>query len=191
MRILRLLFISILLISSIGYSNENPLYCTPELRPVLEKIQAFPEGQEVISRVLEEGPIQIKLNRDLPEKFEGYWSAYDRTIYLNKNQWMSDCSLITTLLFELHNALRTADIEYMYSLASNHAIERDEFIEAFEYIEYENALATSLLVEQGAECGIFPYDCSWDLASNFAEHLDVQRDGGHSAWIGHIYDELF
>lgn len=191
MKIFRFLFLSLILCSANGFSNENSIHCTPELIPILERIQAFPEGQDVISKVLESGPLYIAINRDLSDEFEGYWSVYERTIYITKNQPLSDCSLVTTLLFELHNALRTADIENMFALVKNHAIGRDEFIENLEYIEYENACNTATLLEQGAQNGFFPCNCGWNLSNNFAEHLRVQQKGGHAASLGRIYDTLF
>lgn len=175
---------------AIGYAEERELYCTRELHPILEKIEAFPEGKEVIEKVLEQGPLSIQVNTHLSPQFEGYWDAYKRTIYISKNSRSSNCSLITTLLFELHNALRTSELERLYSLASKRAIERKQFIEEFEYVEYENAWATSLVLERGSELGYFPYNCSWDVDDNFADHFKVQQRGGHSALIGALYDQL-
>lgn len=189
-RISLLFSIFFLFCSSIGHARESVIHCSRELTGILEKIQTLPEGNELIAKVLERGSISIEINYDYPEKFDGYWSSTDRTIYITKKKDSSQCFLITALLFELHNALRTADLEEMYSLAASQEVEREEFIESVEYIEYENALSTSMLLAQGSAYDIFPCDCGWELSDNFPEHLDIQRQGGHSALIGKIYDDL-
>jgi len=168
----------------------HELRCEPELRPILEKLQSLPESDEVIQKVLEQGPLSIEHNTTLSTQFEGYWDAYSRAIYISQTDDNSECSLITTLLFELHNALRTDDIEHMYSLASKRAIGRDDFIEQFEFLEYQNALATSQIIDHGASLGYFPYGCAWRIATDFASHFEVQLRMGHSESLGALYDEL-
>jgi hypothetical protein len=177
-----------LIASTVGYAHE--LRCEPELQDVLDKVQCLPEGAEVVQKVLDQGPLSIELNRHLSYQFDGYWDSYNRAIYISKTEESSDCFLVTALLFELHNALHTTDIEHMYSLASKRAIGREQFIEEFEYLEYKNALATSQLLDKGACNGCFPCDCNWDMAPDFATHFEVQLRKGHSASIGAIYDQL-
>ncbi|MBS0629126.1 MAG: hypothetical protein JSS30_02735 [Verrucomicrobia bacterium] len=178
----------ILLLHAIGFSAQHELYCDPKLMPILEKVQQLPEASAVIDQVLCEGPLTIKINRELSSEFDGYWSSHYRTIYITPNR--SECTQITALLMELHNALRTCDIEHMYSLAQNRSIGRKQFIRDFEYIEYENALEAKRLVEIGAKQGLFPHNCRFNIADNFLDHLDVQYSQGHSASIGRIYDQL-
>jgi hypothetical protein len=158
--------------------------------PILEKINSLPEGKELVSKVLEQGPLRIKRDPRNSNQFEGYWSAWDRTIYITEESYSSECSLITTLLFELHNALSTDELEKYYSLASNNQISRNRFIQSIELIEYENALSTAEMLRHGEECGIFPKNCDWYIADTFSEHYHFQKAYGHSASIGQIYDNL-
>lgn len=176
----------VVLFHAIGFSAQY--YCARELQPILEKVQALPEAAEVIDQVLERGPISIELNHDYPDDFFGYWRSDQRTIYISKTS--SECIQITALIMELHNALRNADIEQMHALAYNRSIDREQFIEQFEYLEYENACETRRLVELGAHQGLFPCNCRFNIADNFGDHLDIQYKEGHSDWIGQIYDEL-
>jgi len=176
----------VILFHAVGFSA--PFYCDPELKPILEKVQALPEANEVIDQVLSQGPLSIEVNRIHPDTFEGYWDSYQRTIYLNTSQEITECSLITTLLMELHNALRNDDIKRMHTLAQKRAIDKEQFIEQFEFIEYQNACAAKELLNAGVEKGIFPYGCSWNIADNFGDHFACQREMGHADWIGYIYD---
>lgn len=185
---MRWIFLFCAFFSSACFAHQ--LRCEPELRPILEKLRSLPEGDAVIQKVLEQGPLSIEHNTALSTQFEGYWDAYSRAIYITQTDETSECSLITTLLFELHNALRTDDIEYMYSLASKRAIGRDDFIEQFEFLEYENALATAQIIDKGASLGYYPYGCAWGIADDFASHFEVQLRKGHSASLGALYDQL-
>lgn len=184
---LRIIFF-VILFHAIGFSSQY--HCDPKLKPILEKVQALPEANEVIDQVLSQGPFSIEINKQHPDYFEGYWDSYQRTIYLTKSKKVSECSLITTLLMELQNALRNDDIKQMHRLAQRRAIDKSQFIEQFEYIEYENACAANELLNAGVEKGIFPSGCSWNIADNFSDHFAVQREMGHSDWIGQIYDDL-
>lgn len=185
-----ILFFIILATASIGYSQANQIHCAPPLKKVLEKVRELPEADDLLYTVLQQGPLFIELNTDKPDQFDGYWSCTDRTIYITQLPQSSDCFLITALLFELQNALRTEDIEELYSLASYRAIGREDFIESLEYIEYENAYNTSSLLREGVASGVYPSGCYWHLSDDFSEHLKIQEDGGHCDWIGKLYDQL-
>ena len=77
--------------STVGFAHE--LRCEPKLQPILDKVQCFPEGAEVVRQVLEQGPLSIELNRHLSYQFDAYWDAYDRAIYVSKTEESSDCFL--------------------------------------------------------------------------------------------------
>lgn len=190
MKLYKLFLIFFIVICSVGYSKEYQMRCASELSTVLDKVESLPEGKELIFKVLEQGPLSIKVNNIYPDQFEGYWGGHNRTIYITKKRDSSDCSLVTTLLFELHNAVRTAAIKEVQCLVSNNQMNRTEFIQAIEYIEYENALSTTKLLNLGVKDGIFPRYCHWNIAGTFEEHYRIQREAGHSEWIGKMYDDL-
>lgn len=174
--------------------SENPvkyqLYCSSKVEEILKTIQKLPNANNVIQKVLSEGSLSIKINHCLSTKFDGYWSDSNRTIYLTKSKSTSKGNLINTLLFELHNASRNSDFEEFDQLAYHRKITKKKYIEAVEYIEYQNALATSALIEEGIALKIFPQDARWNLAEDFSYHFSIQKRTGHSAWIGEMYDSL-
>lgn len=187
----RTFFIIFFLISNgLIYAEDNLLKCHSELRSAVERIQIIPEVEDMIAEVLKEGPLRIELNKNLPEQFQGYWESSNRTIYITKLGQSSDCLLALTLLFEIHNAKRTADFAKIDHLASTRQIDREEFIENIEYIEYENALSTSHFLAQGVEKGLFQANCFWEVSNTFEEHLAIQKSNGHSEFIGQGYDQL-
>jgi len=184
---LRLLVIIILFHLS-AFASDYPLYYSEELKPTVEKVESLPEGSAVIEQVLKQGPLTIAVNKKYPKDFIGYWSSDHRTIYISKNSQTSECTLITALLMELHNALRTDQIEVLHHLATQKRINREQFIEEFEAVEHQNALDAKHLIQVGVQKGLFPYGCSFNIAEDFREHLKIQYQMGHSQWVGTIYD---
>jgi hypothetical protein len=57
-----------------------------------------------------------------------------------------------------------------------------------ETLEYQNAIETSALLENGMAAGVFPKDSGWYPATTFKEHLRIQQSSGHSAWIEKAYE---
>ncbi|NGX38048.1 MAG: hypothetical protein K1000chlam2_01217 [Chlamydiae bacterium] len=184
--LIKSLVLFLLLFSSIAHSQE--LHCTPELKKVVERIEQLPEGKELIDRVLEEGDLHIVINQIYSKKFEGYWDASIRTIHVTKTP--SDSAFISTILFELHNALRESDFEKTDQMAYQGSLDRNGYVKAMEHIEYENARATSNLLNKGIELGLFPYDSYWEVSDTFEEHFLVQKQAGHAAWFAKMYDQL-
>lgn len=176
--------------SSYNHGLEERLECSAEYKKILETLQKHPSVNTLIEKVLQDGPLYIKTNKYFSNDFEGYWSLEDRTIYLTKVKNTSKHELLITLLFELHNASRSGDFHKLDLLAYNGQIGRKKYIEAVEYIEYENAIATSFILKKGISMGLFPSYCRWDLPNSFQSHLAMQKESGHSEWIGTIYDYL-
>jgi len=171
------------------FTAEHALRCDKALSPILAKIETLPEGKELVSGILEQGPLKIRVSR-FSTQFEGSWTAYDRVIHVTKRSNMPESSLITTLLFELQNAYRTADLESIYRMATSRQLSKKEFIRKVEYFEYENALATSKLLKLGIAAGIFPRSSYWYISGDFEKHFAAQKRGGHSAAIGKIYNQI-
>lgn len=175
---------------SYSYCLEQGIQCSSEYEDILKTLQKHPRVNQLIEKVLQDGPLSISTNKYFSNNFEGYWSLEDRTVYLTKVKNTAKNELLITLLFELHNASRSADFQKLDALASEGQISRKKYIEAVEYIEYENALATSFILKEGVSMGLFPSQCRWDLPKTFQSHLSTQKELGHCEWIGEIYDYL-
>jgi len=184
-------FIGTVACSSNSSSPASELYCARSLKPVLNKIQQLPQVEQLIQQATEEGPVSIQENNRYSSKFEGYWSSDDRTIVLTKHRNTTEGGLISTMLFELHNAKRNKDFRTLDHQALRGEISKGEYVEAVEYIEYENALAVSALLDEGIEMGIFPRNSAWHPHRSFEDHYRLQRTSGHSKWIAKNYDMLF
>lgn len=184
-----ILLILILFCSLLYPSNlKNSISCDPDFQDILETIQKLPQANELILRVLEEGPIKIERDEYFP--FSAYWQSSNRLICLSHTRSTSKADLLNSLLFELHNASRQADFEYLDQLAQNRKISKKKYVEKTEYIEYQNALATSALIEEGIESGIFPLDSQSYYPNTFKEHFRIQKSKGHSAFIEKMYDQM-
>ena len=164
------------------------MHTSPKLKGVMERIQQLPEAQELIDRVLEEGDLHVVVNQSFSNKFEGYWDASIRSIHITEGA--SESALISTILFELHNALREPDFEKADQMARVGKLDKKGYIESMEYIEYENARSTSEILSKGIQLGLFPADSYWGVAHTFEEHLCIQKRAGHSAWFAKMYEQL-
>ena len=175
-----------ILFSSIAYSQE--MHVSPKLKSAVERIQQLPEAQELIDRVLEEGDLHIVINRSFSNKFEGYWDSYNRKIHITDGA--SNSALYSTILFELHNALRESDFENVDNMARWGKLNKKGYIEAMEYIEYENAKSTSDILSKGIKQGLYPANSYWGVSDTFEEHLRIQKRAGHSAVFAKMYEQL-
>lgn len=189
---IRFLLIVSLLFTTLSFADETPdFYCSQELETVYQTIVQLPEVCELVCQVLQEGPLQIQPNSFLSDQFEGYWNSNDRSVYITISRDPTFSEMIITMLFELHNASRDRDFNHIYNLAVDGLIDRDQYVEKMEYIEYENVLATSLLLKKGVEMGIFPDDCVWNVSPSFTEHFEIQKERGHSAWFENDFDNNY
>lgn len=149
-------------------------------------LEQLPETNDLIAKILEEGPLYIEYNQHLSKRFDGYWSPHKRTIYITP----SANHPLSTLLFEMHNALKSNEFCKLDHLAHTGVISRKDYIEHQEYLEYQNALETFALLEEGVERGFFLPDSGWYPSETFEKHFRIQKKTGHSAWIGKAYDQV-
>ncbi|NGX59302.1 MAG: hypothetical protein KR126chlam3_00450 [Chlamydiae bacterium] len=163
-------------------------YCCPKLMEAFSLIRDMPQVNDLLSKILEDGPLYIRSNHHFTKKFEGYWSGNDRTIYVTKIH--SKAVQINTILFEMHNAINDSELEHLDCLAYYGKINRADYIRAVEYWEYKNAKATAAILNEGIEAAIFPEECYWYLSDDFEEHFHYQQSAGHSAYIGKMYDSV-
>jgi len=170
-----------------AYFAQNHITCAKQLQDVLAIIEELPEGKDLIQRVLKDGSISIKPNQKYSKKFDGYWEGSRRTIHLTASDRNT---LIGTLIFEMHNAIRDKDFEELDKKAYRGKISKKDYVEAIEYIEYENALSTKNILKKGIAKDIFPSSSYWNIPNNFSEHFAIQKSAGHSARIAKDFDRL-
>ena len=172
-------------------AEPKSLRCAPELKHYLETLQQLPQIQKIITEVQQEGDIRIEVNRiQLPSTFGAFWDMDRRIIYVNLSPNRQEGELIASILFELHNALANTKLEELDALARQGKIDRKGYIEAVEWIEYENSRKASALSLEGIQKKIFPQNAFLPVYPSFQEYFRVQQQAGHSAWIGQTYDQL-
>ncbi len=171
--------------------TQHSLRCCSEIRDTLDQIQQLEEVNDLIQEILKEGPLSIKINHPQAKKqFDGCWSGDNRTIYVTHSKNTPRGLLLSTLLFELHNAKRNYDLQNLDREAQNRKIKKKNYVRAVEQLEFENVHDTTKLINKGKRLGVFPKNCYWNYPDDFEEHLQIQKSSGHSKWIADGYDQM-
>lgn len=161
-----------------------------ELSATIQKLERLPEARALIDEVQEKGPITI-VYLDMPgQSLEGFWDATGRKIEVNRSAQQSEGRLISTILFELHNAQTSQRLIQITNMAKHNQISKEEFVSSVEKMEHRNALSTSHLLEKGISMGIFPKDASWPIYHQFEDHYKLQQVMSHSKWLADHYDRV-
>ncbi|MEC7840434.1 MAG: hypothetical protein VX777_10385 [Chlamydiota bacterium] len=188
-----------------GYSEnktaqtENP---TPSLRKfnsypkslakAVAAIEKMPEIMDLLEKVQRDGPITIKYENMGSFNFEALWSTSTRTIIVNASPGLDRSlgNIITSIVFELHNANTNHLLVKYFEQAQKGVINKDNYVRSIEKMEHENALNTSLLMDLGIERGVFPKEAEWNMYEDFEDHFKLQQIYQHSQWLADKYDEL-
>lgn len=163
---------------------------THQLAAPIRQLYQFDQTQQLLKRVEAQGAVSIKTTTFGANASNAAWFPEERTIYLNVSKSRTQGSMICSIVFELHNALSDNQFTKCDQLARTGKINKAQYIEAIERIEYNNALQASRMLENGVRKGVFPSDSLWPIASTFEEHFRIQKMAGHSSVIGQLYDDL-
>lgn len=161
-----------------------------ELSSPLAHLYRYEKSKAILERAESQGPITLKIIPFGNSSSGALWSPEDRTICLNSSRKIEPGVAIRSILFELHNSLSSYEFDAYDKMAREGSISRGKYIEAIEYIEYRNVLSTVEILEAGIKEGFFPSTSRWMVAPSFREHLAMQKQTGHSAHIGTIFDYL-
>lgn len=165
--------------------------CDPQLQPMLNKIMQIDEAKNLIAEIQKEGPIYVRvIHHQLSDQFGAFWDISNRAICVSLNANISEGDVIGSILFELHNAAADAKLERLDYLATTGGIDRESYVQAVEYIEYENSKKAAAIANKGISLGIFPRDAALPTYRDFEEHYRYQKIGGHSAVIAKNFDQL-
>jgi hypothetical protein len=187
----RLLGLLLMFFFRIEALNASSIQCSPSLKKCLNAIQSLPEGKQLIQKVLKEGSIRIlTTNSSLSKEFGAFWEPYSRMIFINPAAHQTLGEMITSLLFELHNAASTNQINQYNAQATARKITRAHYVELIERLEYQNAIETAQITKKAINRGVFPKSAYLKTFHNFEEHFHFQKKSGHSAWIAHNFDQL-
>lgn len=165
--------------------------CAPQLQPYLLKILQVPEARMQIASIQQEGLFDIEVNdHQLSQQFGAFWDVDHRTICINLTSHSTEGEVIGSIVFELQNAASNARIESIDRAAMARKIDRDQYVESIEYMEYENSLKAATIAKKGIALGVFPQDALLHTYKDFEEHYYYQKVGGHSIWVAKNYDGI-
>lgn len=169
----------------------SQIQCSAQLRPHMAKIMELPEARQLVALIQQEGPISVMVNTSSSAHcFKALWDLDRRVILVSMIPGRSEGDLIASILFELHNASITSQLDRLDMLASQRKIGKEKYVRDVEYLEFKNSHDTARLAEKGIGLGLFPRDARLPTYSTFEEHYRVQKMGGHSTWIGNTFDKL-
>jgi hypothetical protein len=192
----KLIVLSILFlqIQCIYAENARPyIHCSPQLQGYIHQIQQLPEARRLIDNILAEGPLAILTNHEeLSHQFGAFWDPDHRQICVNLNGYKQDREghVLGSIIFELHNALRSKEALRLHELARMGQIDKRTYIEKMERHEYQNSLDAARLAQIGIDRGLFPSGARLPTYRSFEEHFRMQQIGGHSDWYAGLYDHL-
>lgn len=171
------------------YSIAHSLKAPTALKDPVSALLNFPESERFINSVEKQGPIKI-VYAPFPEKnLTALWEADTRTIYINKALPYSKGRILSSILFEMHNAASTQELERLYNLAFAGQITKEEFVRQIEMMEHRNGIMAKNLLLRGIYQGYFPENCQLHYFDSFEDYYAIQQVFGHSQWIADRFDE--
>lgn len=190
---LYILLIFVLLCSFTGnptVGKNYSLHYSSDLTEIMNTIEKLPEAQALFREVQKNGPVKIKLERMDSFDFEALWNSETRTVTVNTLFNKTPGQILTSIIFELHNAKSDPILLDYFHKASNGKINKENYVRGVEKMEHQNAVNACDLLEKGIEKGLFPQDSRWTIFRNFDDHYKLQQVYGHSQWIAAKYDQI-
>lgn len=177
--------------NKVNFENNYNFYCDPQLKSHYNKIKQIPEARELIETVLKEGPLKILVDKTTrSQQFGALWNPIDRIILIDHTSLNSEGRVISSILFELHNASVTSHYDQLDALVSEGKIEKENYVQSVEYTEYLNSKNAAKIANKGIQLKIFPKTAFMPTYKDFDEHYHYQKVGGHAAWIARNYEYL-
>jgi len=150
-----------------------------------------PEFNEVVKKAEAYGAIKLEVVAMPNEQFEAFWDSTHRVIRINQAKQPELGSLITSILFELHNAASDPHFRQLYHQAKSGQLNKERYVEKVERMEHQNALNTCTILQKGIRLGYFPKEADWSILRSFDDHYKLQQLHGHSQWIANNFDMMF
>ncbi len=190
MKYFSLIILSFLnLYSSLGFAR--PFVSIPEgMQKETTLLLQFPETNAILNKLQANGPLNLRWIPLGNRGFNAFWSQDQRLIGLNGSISWTTGKKLFSLLFEMHNAMADDQLAALDRLALRKEISKNDYVIAVEEIEYQNVIKTSQLLKRGVNLGYFPRDIEIPVYPNLKEHLQLQRNCGHSKVISQMYDDL-
>lgn len=187
-RLIQVLFTLILLFSPLNAITLTK--SSPMAQKAISTLQKLAQYPALIKEIEKNGPIKLEMANLKDEQFDAFWDSTNRTIRINllKNEKFD--VLIVSILFELHNAKSDLRFKELYTKAKFGQITKEKYVEEVERMEHQNALSTSLIIDNGIKIGLLNEEARWPILKNFDDHYALQQLKDHSQWIANNYDSM-
>lgn len=150
----------------------------------------FPETKALLTSLEKKGPLHLAWVPMGKHHCGAFWSEEERLIGLNSLKTWRNGERLFSLLFEMHNALTSDAMAQFDLLAKQNKISKEDYVTAIEKIEYDNTWNAVALIKRGVQAGYFPSGIEIPVYLAFKDHLQLQKQSGHSALIAEVYDDL-
>lgn len=161
------------------------------LDSALQKLFSLPEAKELLSEIEQDGKVRFMMVQDHEAaQFGAFWDLDNRVIAVNPSFHQDEGSIIGSILFEMQNAKRSHDFHALFEQAQKGLIEKENYVRAVEYIEFQNSHAASKMADAGIRKGLFQPSAALGTYRDFDEHYYWQQYGGHSHQIGLMYERI-
>lgn len=162
----------------------------PFLYQAVQSIYKVPEARTLAYSLEFDGPITVRMGDFGRATSDAMWRSAERCILLNNAKRWTEGRKIASILFEMHNASINRELCYIDSLARSGNLSKEEYILTVERVEYNNVIKTRALIDKGISMGVFPKDAYFPVLKNFEDHLKLQQEAGHSAFIARNYERI-
>ncbi|MGE3953824.1 MAG: hypothetical protein AB7F31_01315 [Parachlamydiales bacterium] len=179
------------LLLTVSLFGAHPLFSRypKEMEGAVEAISALPEAKALLDTVYREGRVEL-ISEHGYGNFSAFWVGGRRAVCVPDVKRKEQGELIRSILFELHNAKANGKLATLDRQVRGGKISRAAFVEGVERIEFQNVQEACALLRRGVARGIFPKTALWEMPTQFDEYYLIQQRAGHSAWIGHRYDQM-
>ncbi len=182
---------SILLLFILFFAEIHAVgYCDPKLKRAFDTAVSLDETKVLWERINREGEVRIFAKHGNQNNFKAYWEGEERIICVNLGLKPTVGEQVSSLLFEMHNALRDKKTVSLYNQAAQRRISKETFAREMERVEYENSLDACTLLEKGVKAGIYPQECYLQRYANFESFLNAQKMHGHFHHYLRTYNEI-
>ena len=160
------------------------------LGEAIQFIKAAPESAALYNHVERQGAVQFLYHEMEDCPFNALWDSEERLIIVNASKVKTIGKLVSSILFELHNAKSDHTLKQLAQQAENGAIDKETYVHSIEEIEYKNIVNAARIIRIAIGHGLFPSDSWIHTFYTFDNHYKLQQIFGHSQWLADQYDLL-
>lgn len=185
MKLVLTVLTALILSTALVYSAE-PL----NISEAVAAIKTSSESAALYRAVKSEGEVEVVISDKEGNDFDALWDGGMRTIFINPRKVQSQARLISSIIFELHNAKSNQELIALVDKAEKGKMSKEEYVRQVEELEYRNITHAANVIESGVKKGFFPSESMLSAFNTFSDHYKLQQLYGHSQWLAEQYNHL-